>query len=148
MRVIPTGSVQAGQKRVRKAATRRNWTLLNGRHTIEPGCLRLQKAVPVERSSLIRQVVCDCDLDRIAPICFDRWPGYLAVDHDDTSIEAVRSFEASFENEIISTGHPCWCALVVRVGIIRGLRTPWWLGRPDNQRNSLRRLITYNGVRA
>ena len=92
----------------------------------------------MERGSLFRpsDLVCDSDLDFIAPVRFDCWTGYLAIDHDNASIDAVRSLEASFDDKIITTGHSCYWGLLVRVGIVCGLRTPWeplrkWLGVID-----------------
>lgn len=123
MRMIPAGPVQAGVEIVRKGASRRNGTLLNRRYAIEPRCLILQKAMPVKRGSLLRphDLVCDSDLDGIAPISFDCWTGYLAIDHDHASVDAIRSLEASFDDEVIFTGHSCYWWLLVRVGIECGL---------------------------
>ncbi len=126
MRMIPAGPVQAGIERVRKGAARCNGTLLNGWHAIKPRCLILQKAMPVERGSLFGpgDLVGDSDFDVIAPIRFDCWPGDLAIDHDDTSIDPVRSFEAAFDDKIIFAGHSCYWWLLVRIGVECRLRTP------------------------
>ena len=143
MRVIPAGSECAGPERVRKRGPRCNGALLNGRHSIRPLCLFLEKAMPMDRGSLPVDVIINSDLDRVAPIDIDCWPGYLIIDHDDTSVEAVRGLESSSNIESIILGViRCW-AIFIRVGVVQGRVTPWiaidsWLGRIDDQCSSSR----------
>ena len=125
MRVVPAGSVHVGLECICKAASGCNGTLLNGRHSVEPRCLFLQEAMPVDCGTLIINIVCNGDLDRVPPIRLNSWPGYLAVDHDDTPVDAVRSFEASFDNEVVIPCHGCTPFTLVRVRVICGPRSPW-----------------------
>ncbi len=90
--------------------------------------------MPMDGGSLPVDIICNSNLDCIAPIYFDCWPGYLVIDHDDTSIEAVRGLEASCNSEIEMTGLVCCRAILVRIGVVQGSRTPWisinsWLER-------------------
>ena len=121
VRVIPAGSVQAGLEGVCEDASRRNGILLNGWCTIKPPCLYLQKTMPVYSRSFFRttDAIRDSDLDCIAPICLDCWSGSLGIDHYGAFSKFVRSFGASFKNEIISTGRCCSWGLLIRVDIVR-----------------------------
>lgn len=82
VRVIPGCAKDVGLEFVRHGFARSDWTLLNRRHTIEPGSLALKDAVPVKGSPFhwVLDVVGHGDDESVAPIGFNGRAGELTID--------------------------------------------------------------------
>jgi len=50
-------------------------------HSIHLRTVGLSEAVPVNRGTVVLQLVLDRDFDQIAPACLEPWPGIAAVDN-------------------------------------------------------------------
>ena len=120
VRVIPTSPIKPRLKRVIEVLTRSDWTLPNGRHTIEPRGVSLQETMPVHRGSLRRicNSVLDSDSESITPICLNERCGELPVHEQKTLVETIRSFSTSCDGKAVVSAHVCnWNVTLVRVGI-------------------------------
>ena len=72
MGVIPGSAVVVSAESVHEAFTRGERTLLDRWNTVEPWCVVLEEAVPMQRcaftlvGSICRKVIRDCDLNHVA----------------------------------------------------------------------------------
>jgi len=71
--VPPTDAVKLGTKAVHKGAAWDDRALSDSWCTIEPRSACLQKAVPMDGSTLSGEVVGDGYLNPVAPVCLDEW---------------------------------------------------------------------------
>ena len=82
--------------------------------------------MPVQRCAFrwIGNLVMDRHLDCIAPICFDRWAGELAVHKQNAFIYAVWGYVTSCNRKVVFSYNSCVWRVRVWIRVVGRLRAP------------------------
>src|SRR6478735_3538028 len=114
MRVIPTCSIQVGQKLICETLFRWDRALGYTWNAIFPGHSLLKDTMPMQRNTLIVHVVMNSDLDGVTPVCFNQRRRKLPVHEDCGQLIAVGGDHPPTDSEVVPPNDSSiWLVLIV-----------------------------------